>query len=633
VLTHDVEHAAGLAQCGRVMDIEARFGLRSSFNLVPERYAISVADRDAITARGCEVGVHGLNHDGRLFRSRRIFAQRARKINGYLAEWGAAGFRSPAMHHNLDWIQELNVAYDASTFDIDPFEPQPDAAHTIFPFWYAGGPGGGYVELPYTLPQDSTLFLLMGERTIDVWRRKLAWLARHGGMALVIVHPDYMDFGAGAPAPRTYSAALYAEFLECVCTEYAGRYWAALPREVAAFVRGMRRENPAAGARAAPGKRIGVLRHGYYPADVRVSKEVHALAEAGHEVEVICLRDSTEQARGWLDGVRVIRLPHAHRRGGTTRYVWQYALSLATMAWTLSWRACRRPFDWVQVNTMPDALVFAALVARWRGARIMLDMHEPMPELYLTKYGAKSRRLFVRLQIRLEQAALRFADRAMTVNDTIRRRFIERGADGARIAVVRNVPGEGFREIARPAGPRDGFTLLTHGTLQPRYGHDVLLRAVGPLRAEIGGLRVIILGEGESKPHLQHLVEQLGCGECVTFEPPIPFAEMPRALVRADVGVVPLQPGPFSDLCQPNKLFEYIALRIPVVAARFPAIEESFDDTCLAFFEPGNHEDLARAVRLVHDDPDAAGRRAANAYGRYATMKWAVAKAEYVRLF
>jgi len=174
VLTHDVDTARGQQNCGQLMELEERLGFRSSFNFVPERYTVSPEIRHRLTENGFEVGVHGLMHDGKLYRSRKMFEERAFRINDYLREWGAMGFRSPAMHHNFDWIHDLDIEYDASSFDTDPFEPQADGVRTIFPFYLKGQTGKhGYVELPYTLPQDSTLFVLLRERDISVWKKKL----------------------------------------------------------------------------------------------------------------------------------------------------------------------------------------------------------------------------------------------------------------------------------------------------------------------------------------------------------------------------------------------------------------------------------------------------------------------------
>jgi hypothetical protein len=234
ILTHDVDTAKGHARCQDLMNLECRLGFSSSFNFVPERYPVSAELRNLLTGNGFEVGVHGLRHDGNLFASRAKFDAEAQQINRYLAEWGSVGFRSPCMYHNLEWIADLNIEYDASTFDTDPFEPQPDGVGTIFPFLVYGN-RETYVELPYTLPQDFTLFVLMKEDTIDVWKKKLDWVAAHGGMVLVNTHPDYMCFGENRPNLEEYPDRLYEDLLRYVQSEYKDRYWHVLPKDMAKF--------------------------------------------------------------------------------------------------------------------------------------------------------------------------------------------------------------------------------------------------------------------------------------------------------------------------------------------------------------------------------------------------------------
>jgi hypothetical protein len=237
ILTHDVDTARGQERCYRLMEIEEKIGFRSSFNFVPERYTVSSDLREHLIKHGFEVGVHGLNHDGKLFRSRKIFNERANKINHYLQAWDAAGFRSPAMHHNLEWIHDLDIRYDMSTFDVDPFEPQSDGVHTIFPFQVTTGlNGAGYVELPYTLPQDFTLFILMQEKDVSIWQQKLDWIVLHGGMALLNTHPDYMRFSTDKMEEEVYSVDFYKEFLEYVRRRYKGLYWHVRPCEMAAYI-------------------------------------------------------------------------------------------------------------------------------------------------------------------------------------------------------------------------------------------------------------------------------------------------------------------------------------------------------------------------------------------------------------
>jgi peptidoglycan/xylan/chitin deacetylase (PgdA/CDA1 family) len=236
VLTHDVETQKGQEKCHQLMKLEKDLGFRSSFNFVAEEYNVPSELRRCLVENGFEVGLHGLSHDAKLFSSKKIFQRQAAQINYYLNTWGSLGFRSPSMYHNLDWIHELKIKYDSSTFDTDPFEPQPEGVGTIFPFWVPGDPNqNGYVELPYTLPQDFTLFVLFKERNVAIWKKKLNWIAEHGGMALLITHPDYMNFEGITVCHEGFPWRYYEEFLEYIKSKYEDRYWHVLPKDMAQF--------------------------------------------------------------------------------------------------------------------------------------------------------------------------------------------------------------------------------------------------------------------------------------------------------------------------------------------------------------------------------------------------------------
>ncbi|HEX3270048.1 MAG TPA: hypothetical protein VHR15_05325 [Ktedonobacterales bacterium] len=217
VLTHDVEDAAGAAFVPRLAELEERLGFRSSFNFVPERYPVDLALLSALRQRGFEVGVHGLRHDGRLFFSQRAFARRAEKINQHLHTWEAAGFRAPYTHRNPEWMQALDIEYDLSFFDTDPYEPMPGGAMSIWPFLL-----GSFVELPYTLVQDHTLMVILGARAPGAWLNKVDFVERWRGMALVNAHPDYLR--------EPQRLAIYEAFLHAI--KEKDNYWHALPREV-----------------------------------------------------------------------------------------------------------------------------------------------------------------------------------------------------------------------------------------------------------------------------------------------------------------------------------------------------------------------------------------------------------------
>lgn len=239
IITHDVEHKRGYDKVLQLMEIEKELGFFSSFNFVPERdYKVEKNLLDTLKQNGFEYGVHGLYHDGKLFSSRQEFLRRAKKINQYLKDWGAVGFRAPSMHHNLDWIAALDIEYDLSTFDTDPFEPQADGVGTIFPFWVSNKrhKNGGYVELPYTLPQDSTLFILMREQSPEIWIKKTEWIAQHNGMVLINVHPDYIAFNETASL-ETFPVEIYQSFLKHISSTFANDYWNVLPKNLASFWR------------------------------------------------------------------------------------------------------------------------------------------------------------------------------------------------------------------------------------------------------------------------------------------------------------------------------------------------------------------------------------------------------------
>lgn len=222
VLTHDVEQAQGYAAIDPVLELERPYGLRSCWNLVPRRYRVQIEDVRRLTDEGSEVGVHGLYHDGRDLSSLTQVRKRLPAIREAAERWGAVGFRSPALHRNWDWMPLLGFDYDSSFPDTDPYEPMPGGCCSSLPFFI-----GNLVELPVTLPQDHTLFVILQHRDETVWVHKTEQLRQRGAMALINTHPDYL-------VDRRIRDA-YDRFL--------GRFaqdpdvWNALPREVSAWWR------------------------------------------------------------------------------------------------------------------------------------------------------------------------------------------------------------------------------------------------------------------------------------------------------------------------------------------------------------------------------------------------------------
>ena len=220
VLTHDVETAEGQRLVPVMADMEEALGFHSMFNFVPDLYPLDSGLMQDLRKRGFEIGVHGLQHDHKIFDSYKHFVQRADRINYYLHDLQTRGFRAPLTLRNPEWMQRLEMEYDLSFFDTDPYEPIPGGVMSLWPFSI-----GHFIELPYTLPQDSTLFNILGESSARIWLEKLEFIKKYHGMALVIVHPDYSAQGK--------NSLIYKDFLLAMrnCTEY----WHALPQEIATW--------------------------------------------------------------------------------------------------------------------------------------------------------------------------------------------------------------------------------------------------------------------------------------------------------------------------------------------------------------------------------------------------------------
>jgi len=218
VLTHDVETAEGQKNIWNVKEIEEELGFRSSWNFVPERYRIDDRLVRELRESGFEIGIHGLKHDGKLFKNQQIFQERAPRINHYLKKYDCYGFRSPMTWRNYEYMQSLEIKYDLSFFDSDIFEGQAGGTLSFHPFLL-----GKFVELPYTLPQDHTLFILLEEKDDKIWENKMKVIRQFQGMALMITHPDYLI--------KKNLLNTYREFL--LKLKKMPDYWHALPKEVA----------------------------------------------------------------------------------------------------------------------------------------------------------------------------------------------------------------------------------------------------------------------------------------------------------------------------------------------------------------------------------------------------------------
>jgi len=641
VLTHDVEGQRGLDRCRQLAEIEMEHGFRSSFNFIPNgTYEVPEDLLQWLRANGFEIGLHDYRHDGTLFRSRTAFERDAVAMNQQLKKWGAVGFRAGFMLHKLDWLHALDIEYDSSTFDVDPFEPQPDGAQTIFPFWVpkpnpeadalrgrsgsspegadsaAGAPGAGsdqgYIELPYTLVQDYNHFIVLQKKGIEIWKRKLRWLVEKRAMAMLDTHPDYMAMPGSTPGPFEFPIQYYRDFLDHVRTEYAGRYWQALPREVAAYCR------PFKPKQARPPRRVAMLAYSFYEYDGRIRRYAETLAERGDDVSFYCLGKPEQVATGqWetLNGVRILRL---QTRENTETSKWSHARRLLSFLWRsfrhMGPRDLPDGCDLLHVHNIPDFLVFAGMRLKARGTRVILDIHDIVPELYESKFADHHGSLIPSLLRKIEKLSCQFADHVIIANHIWKKTILSRSASAEKVtAFINNVDLKLF--APRPRRRHDDrFVLLYPGSLNRHQGLDVAIEAVRLLAPDFPQLELHIYGDGPALPFLKEQAQKLDLGPHVQFFNGVPLHEVPQLMANADVGIVPKLAEGFGDQAYSTKIMEFMSQGLPVVLSRTRIDSLYFDDSVAAFFQSGNAEDMARALRRVISDP--AERRRLSEQGR-----------------
>ncbi len=374
-------------------------------------------------------------------------------------------------------------------------------------------------------------------------------------------------------------------------------------------------------------KRVCIVRQNYFPAEDHVRKNVDALTDAGFQVDVICLRAPGETSREEYRGGTVSRLPIMHKRTSKLRYVFEYGAFLLIAFSLLAVRSIKRRYDIVELYNVPDLIVFAALPAKLFGSKIILFMFEMTPEQTGNNYGLDDDSRLMRFLRWAEGISVRFAHRVIFTSPYQRDLIVERSRLRSDPTVVMNVPEESIFKPSSAAYEPDGvFRVITHGSILRRYGIQTLIRAVPHLTDRIPDLEVTILGDGEYRDELVQISAELGVTDHVRFLASVPHKLVPDMIARADIGVVPM----LIMSILPNKLFEYVAMKCPVVSSLSPSLTGLFDDSAIAYFTPDDERDLARRILELYDDPARAERLAQNAHEVYDRYRWENARLDYI---
>lgn len=382
---------------------------------------------------------------------------------------------------------------------------------------------------------------------------------------------------------------------------------------------------------------VCILLQNFYDIDIRVRRKAEALAAAGYSVDVFALSSPKYPKNYTLEGVNVYTISLGKLRGSLMRYAFEYIAFLLWCLFRTTVRMHRRRYAVIDVNTLPDFLVFAPVFAKWMGAKIVLDMHEITPEFYMSKYGMAPDSLSVRLLKFQEKISFDFADHVIAINQPILDLLCGRGLDRARTSIIMNSADEArftssSTSVRADAMADDKFVMMYHGTLTNLYGLDLAIEAFALVHKEMAAAELWILGSGPEKTALESLAQERGIASKVRFVGQVPPSEIPMWLSQCKVGILPIRRDVFLEFASPNKLPEFIIMGKPVIISRLKAIRFYFCSDALAFFEPNDPTDLASQMVRLYQDRDLRVRLVDRAKKDYEPIRWDVMKQRYLRM-
>lgn len=377
--------------------------------------------------------------------------------------------------------------------------------------------------------------------------------------------------------------------------------------------------------------RVGMLVHSYYLRDVRVRRAAEELAAAGVDIHVVCLRETPgpdgrrEPREDTVNGVRIHRLPLSRKRGGNARYLFEFLATTVLGAFALCKLHFRKRFDVVHIHNMPDMLVCAGLIPKWTGAALVLDVHDPMSELW--RSNAPGKRFITWAVGMQERFSYWLADRLVTVSDPMAENIAAKmGCDRRDITVIQNLPDLTKFPVSsgRVTWPRhpDRFTVLYTGTVTEHYRLDIAVRAVAIAAQRIPLIRLRILGDGNRVQQVLDLAKALGISDRVDYLRPVGVEAVRQIMADADVGISTHQAGVFGDLYFSNKLVEFLTQGLPVVTSRTRTVAAYLSDDAVFFFPPGDPEECARQLIAVWADADDVVRKLERARVVVQRLNW-----------
>jgi len=389
---------------------------------------------------------------------------------------------------------------------------------------------------------------------------------------------------------------------------------------------------------------VGMLVHGYYPKDVRVRREAEALVEAGFKVTIVCLKESIREeekerkpSKEMVNGVYVCRLPISRKRGKTLRYFYEYLGLTLLGGFRLTISHIINPFQVIHVHNMPDFLVLSGLIPKLLGAKLLLDIHDPMPELYNLKHNIIQNRCIKKALKWEEKLCCKLADKVITVNKAVCENLVFKGIPAKKIFIVHNFPDTKYipmkKDITHWPRHKNGFVLLYAGTVTEHYRLDIAINALALVVKDITSIKLRILGDGNELEHILNLANKLGIKKYVEHLKPVKFEEVKEIMASADVGITCHSSGIFGNLYFATKIFDYLTQGLPVISSRTKTVQRYIPDNSIFYFEPGNFEEMAKRIKEIWSRPDLVREKMKNAQKLLKKYSWTKEKIRFINFY
>jgi glycosyltransferase involved in cell wall biosynthesis len=386
-----------------------------------------------------------------------------------------------------------------------------------------------------------------------------------------------------------------------------------------------------------PSLRVGVISYDWYPYEVRALRMAEAAADAGYAVDVICLRNKGAKSHEVLNGVHVYRLPMSRGLGGSLLLrIVQWCWFMLLAGGMVVWHHLRRPYDVVHVHNMPDFLVFAALIPKLLGAKVILDVQDVSPELMGAKAKGALRALVVRLAIFQEKYSCAFAHHVVTTGSVFEEALIKRGLSREKVTSIHNsadprlFPAE--RRCLAPyeaSQEKEPFTFMYHGTLEERNGLDTAIRAIVLAHHVVPHVRLDIQGRGSHLPFLKQLVIDLDAQEYVAFRDASAPDKLVDFVVHGDAGIIPYRCDGFAELVLPTKAYEFAWMQRPMIGSDTLALRSMFRAESIMLCDPASPESFAEAIIDLYEHQEKRAHMVESAFEDYQPYRWEVMARQY----